>query len=56
MKESWSRGVYRAREQHESVGEDVRGEAQDGVPVNARMFEVDPRGTVGGNDYLQLSG
>ena len=54
MKERRGGRVDGAREEHEAFGEDVRGEAEDGVPVNAGVLEVDAGSTVGADNDLKL--
>ena len=46
------RGIDGAREEHQPLSEYIGGEAEDSVPVDAGMLEVDARSTVGTDNDL----
>ena len=54
FKEGRSGGVDGACHQHETLGEDVRCEAKDGMSVNAGVLKVDTCHPVSANDDLEL--
>lgn len=55
MEERRGRGVDGTCEQHETLGKDVGGEAEDCVAVNASVLEIDAGSSVGADDDLKLT-